>query len=181
MKTLYQKLGVRNLGDLRKAAEKHKIQSLPGFGQKSEEKILAGLGFLRGNVGRFVLGFIEPQVERLVGKLKESKLFERLEVGGSYRRRQETIGDIDILATAKNPKKAMEFFVKLPEASRVLEHGPTKSEIVLSPYGRSPEGRQKGPQVDLRIVPPGSWGAALQYFTGDKSHNIKLRKIAIEK
>lgn len=171
VKVLYGKLKIKNLADLQKAAKAHKIAVLSGFGEKSEENILASLKFHETHSGRFVLGFIFPLVENLATNLKGSGLFDKLEVGGSYRRRQETVGDIDILATAKNPKEAMEYFVKLPDMTKILEHGETKSEIRLA----------NGLQVDLRIVPKEAWGAALQYFTGDKAHNIKLRKIAIEK
>jgi DNA polymerase (family 10) len=171
VKALYQKLKIKNLKDLEKAAQAGRIRKLPGFGEKSEKLILEGLAFHKIHSGRFILGFVEPLVEKLKAELEASKLLERIVIGGSYRRRQETVHDIDILALAKKPEAAMDFFVKLPEAVQVLEHGSTRSEIVL----------ENGMQVDLRIVPEKSWGAALQYFTGDKAHNIKLRKIAINK
>lgn len=168
---LYKKLKVKNLKDLKQAVARHKLQKLKGFGKKSEENIQKALEVQTGRPARYLMGDIYPIIEALQGKLKNSGKFSRLEVGGSYRRRQETLGDIDILATAKDPAAAMEYFVRLPEASRVMDHGQTKSVIKLG----------SGIQVDLRIVPEASWGAALQYFTGDLAHNIKMRKIAIER
>ncbi|MDZ4243637.1 MAG: DNA polymerase/3'-5' exonuclease PolX, partial [Candidatus Doudnabacteria bacterium] len=171
VKTLYQKLGIRTVTDLKKAAVKHKIRDLPGFGDKSELQILAGLNFQTASSGRFTLGRVFPIVKDLVKRLKSGTVFEKLEVGGSFRRRQETVGDIDVLGTSTEPAKAMNFFVRLKDVDTVIEHGETKSEIRLS----------NGLQVDLRIVKDANWGAALQYFTGDKAHNVKLRKIAIAK
>lgn len=171
VKLLYRELGIRNLDDLEKAASTHKIRELARFGEKSEQKILASLKFYKGQPGRFLLGYIFPVVERLKKRLQDSGLFERLEVGGSYRRRQETVGDIDVLGVAKKPKDAMDFFTSLKDTRSVVAAGKTKSIIKLD----------NGIQVDLRLVPAESWGAALQYFTGNKSHNIKLRKIAIGK
>ncbi|MDP3740966.1 MAG: DNA polymerase/3'-5' exonuclease PolX, partial [bacterium] len=171
IKVLYQELGIRNQEDLKKAVRTHKIRDLQGFGEKSERKILEALKFQDSSPKRFLLGSVFSIIKNLTEVLKKSGFFDRLEPAGSFRRRQETLGDIDILATSKNPARAMDFFVKNTGAVAVLAHGSTKSEVRLS----------SGVQVDLRIVPEDSWGAALQYFTGDKSHNIKLRKIAIEK
>ncbi|MBI4050477.1 MAG: DNA polymerase/3'-5' exonuclease PolX [Candidatus Doudnabacteria bacterium] len=171
VKVLYEKLKIRTLKDLQKAVQARKLRNLSGFGQRSEERILEGLQFATAQGKRYVLGFVEPIVENLVGRLKSSGFFDRLEVGGSYRRRQETVGDIDILGIAENPKAAMDYFVHLPDATHIIAHGEDKSEIKL----------ENGIQVDLRLIRKESWGAALQYFTGNKAHNIKLRKIAIEK
>lgn len=171
IKTFYEKLKIRNLHDLEKAVEAHRIQLLQGFGEKSEKELKAALEFRKQVGKRFVLGFIEPFVDDLVQKLSGSGFYKRLEVCGSFRRREETVGDIDILALSPKPREAMANFVNFPGAESVLEYGQTKSEIRL----------KNGLQIDLRIVPDGSWGAALQYFTGNKAHNIKLRKIAIEK
>lgn len=171
IRALYEKLRVKNLDDLRRAAESNKISKLPGFGKVSEEKILASLNFAQTHAGRFLLGEVYPLASDLAQEMKDSHLFQRLEIGGSYRRMQETVGDIDILVTSKRAAPAMGFFVGLPKVAKVLQKGKTKSEIRL----------QNGVQVDLRIVERESWGAALQYFTGDKAHNVKLRKIAIGK
>ncbi len=168
---LYKRLGVRSLGDLKKAIAGHRLQKIKGFGRKSEENLSKALGTASGFEKRFLLGQIYPVVEKLRNTLETSGLFTKVMVGGSYRRRQETVGDIDILATAPVAKTAMNFFVKYRDTARVVESGETKSVIKLS----------DGIQVDLRIVPGVSWGAAAQYFTGDLAHNIKMRKIAIAK
>ena len=171
VKILYYKLQIRSIADLKRAAIKHRIRDLPGFGERSELQILTGLNFRIAGSSRFTLGQVSPIVSRLVNRLKSSDLFDKLEVGGSFRRGQETLGDIDLLATSSKPASAMDFFVRFKDAASIVEHGETKSEIRLG----------NGLQVDLRIVKSESFGAAFQYFTGDKSHNIKLRKMAIGK
>ena len=114
IKILYQKLKIKNLGDLERAIVSHKIAKLEGFGEKSEENILKSIEFLKKSGGRFVLGYILPQIEEIIGKLKKLKEVEQIEVAGSVRRTKETIGDCDILITSKNPKSVMYFFIKLP-------------------------------------------------------------------
>lgn len=171
IKLLYQKLGIENLKDLEKAAKTGKIGKLEGFGKKSEENILKGIEFAKSGGGRFLLGHIMPQVRMLETRLKEFKEVEKIEVGGSVRRRRETIGDIDFLITSSAPEKVMEFFVRQKEIARVLAQGSTKSSVQF----------KDGLQVDLRVVPKESYGAALQYFTGSKDHNVALRNIAIQK
>jgi len=170
-KLLYQKLGIRNVKDLEKAAKSHKIASLEGFGEKTEKNILEGIAFLKRSKGRFLLGEILPRVKDILEKLKSLKEVEQISEAGSVRRKKETIGDVDILITAKNPKKVMDFFVKLPGITKVWGKGATKSSIKL----------EEGLDVDLRVVGKKSFGSALQYFTGSKEHNIVLRRIAIEK
>lgn len=171
IKVLYEELKIKNLKDLEKAIESHKIDKIEGFGEKTEENIMKGLNFLKGTGGRFVLGYVLPQIDEIIKKLKELKEVEQIEVAGSVRRRKETIGDADILITSKNPGKVMDVFVSLPDVSDILVHGQTKSMIRL----------KNGLEVDLRVVEPESFGAALQYFTGDKNHNVKVRKIAQDK
>jgi len=170
-KLLYQKLGIRNVKDLEKAAKSHKIASLEGFGEKTEKNILEGIAFLKRSKGRFLLGEILPKVKDILEKLKSLKEVEQISEAGSVRRKKETIGDVDILITAKNPKKVMDFFVKLPGTTKVWGKGTTKSSIKL----------EEGLDIDLRVVGKKSFGSALQYFTGSKEHNIVLRRIAIEK
>lgn len=160
-KTLYKKFGIRNRKDLERASKKHLVSP----------KITAALEVQDPKNKRYIMGYQFGLVNRIAQTLQDSGLFKKIEVGGSFRRRQDTIGDVDILAVAKNPAKAMEFFVNLPEAAGTIEHGKSKSEVRLA----------SGMQVDLRIVPAESWGAALIYFTGDLAHNIALRKIAIDK
>jgi len=171
VKVLYEKLGVRNLKDLERAAKDHKIALLFGFGEKTEKNILEGIEFLKRSKGRFLLGEILPVVKELSEKFKKLKEVERIEPVGSIRRRKETIGDVDFLVISKNPKKVMDFFVSLPGIIKIWGKGGTKASVRMA----------EGFDMDIRVVPKRSYGAALQYFTGSKEHNITLRKIAIDK
>lgn len=171
IKTLYQKLKIKNLGELERAAKANKIAKLFGFGDKTEKNILQGIAFVKKSKGRFLLGEILPEVKLILEKLKTLKETEQISVGGSVRRMKETIGDVDILITTKDAPKVMDFFVKLPGVVKVWMKGPTKSSIRT----------EERFDVDLRVVKKKSYGSALQYFTGSKEHNIILRKIAIEK
>jgi len=170
-KILYQKLGVKNLKDLEKAAKSHKVAPLFGFGEKTEKNILQGLEFLKRDKGRFLLGQILPTARNVVEKLKNLEEVEQASLAGSVRRRKETIGDVDILVVAKDSKKIMDYFVKLDGVEKVWGKGGTKASVRM----------KEGFDMDLRVVPKESYGSALQYFTGNKDHNIITRKIAIEK
>lgn len=165
---LYKKLKVRNISDLEKAAKAHKIAGTEGFGQKTEDKILKSIEFLKKSGGRFLLGSILPQVKAIENRLKNLKEVNRVAIAGSVRRMQETIGDLDILVTSGKPEAVMNFFIKMPEVSHVYSKGGTKTMVRL----------KNGMDADLRVVPDKSFGAALQYFTGDKRHNITLRALA---
>lgn len=171
IKKLYQELGVKNIKDLEKAASSGKIKKLEGFGEKSEQKILTGIEFLKKTGGRFLLGNALSFASMIEERLKKVSGVERAVVAGSTRRRKETIGDIDILVISKKPKVVMDYFTNMPEVAHVIAAGGTKSSVKLS----------SGLNMDLRVVPPESYGAALNYFTGSKDHNVSLRKIAIEK
>lgn len=174
IRKLYKDLGVRNLKDLEKVAKAGKIRNLEGFGEKSEENILKGIEFLKRSGGRFVLGFVMPDIRKIEKRIKEFPGVKKAVVAGSIRRMKDTIGDGDILVTVsseKAAKKVMDFFVNMPEVMHVYSHGETKSAVKL----------KNGMDFDMRVVPEESFGAALQYFTGNKDHNIALRKIAIEK
>lgn len=171
VKALYQKLRVRSLKDLEHAAKAGKIRKLPHFGAKSEEKILRGIEFLRKSKGRFLLGTILPLIRTIEERLRKVPGVEQVTTAGSVRRFQETIGDIDILVTAKKPDAVMKVFTGMPEVEAVIARGPTKSAVRL----------RQGVNADVRVLPDESYGAALQYFTGDKAHNIEVRKIAIKK
>jgi len=171
IKKIYEKLGVTNLPQLEKAARGGKIRALEGFGAKSEENILKGIEFLKKSGGRFVLGFVFDELEEIRSVLLKAKGVLRVDIVGSARRMKETIGDADFLAIAKDSSSVMRAFVSLPSAVRVYAHGETKSAIRL----------KNGMDVDLRVVPKESYGAALNYFTGAKEHNIALREIAIKK
>ena len=170
-KKLYQKLGIKNLKDLEKAANSGKIAPLFGFGEKTEKNILQGLEFLKRDKGRFLIHEILPTARNVVEKLKSLKEVDQISLAGSIRRRKETIGDVDILVVSKNPGKVMDFFVGLDGVEKVWGKGGTKSSVRM----------KEGFDMDLRIVKKESYGSALQYFTGNKDHNIITRKIAIEK
>ena len=183
VKFLYQKLKIRNLNDLEKAAKNHKIASLFGFGEKSEKNILEGIAFLKRSKGRFLLGEILPEVKNILEQLKKIKEIEQISVAGSVRRMKETIGDVDILITTKNPAKIMDFFISLPGIIKVWAKGPTKSSARIHPYSKRSYdmGTKQGFDVDLRALRKKSYGSALQYFTGSKEHNIATRRIAINR
>jgi DNA polymerase (family 10) len=171
IKVLYEKLKIKNVKDLERAAKNHEIANLFGFGPKTEENILQGIEFLKRNKGRFLFSdaiAIAQNVEKTIGKIGGVK---KITIAGSLRRGKETIGDIDFLAIASNHEKVMKAFVSLPGVSKVWAQGKTKSSVRF----------KNGIDADLRIIPDKSFGSALQYFTGSKEHNIALRKIAIEK
>lgn len=171
IKVLYEKLSVRTVEDLERVAKAGKIARLPRFGKKSEEKILKGLAFVQGNGSRHRLGDMMPFISELRDALKKISEVEELVVAGSVRRWKETIGDVDILIVSSKPKPIMEKFVNLGGVKQILGKGETKSSVKMV----------NGLQVDLRIVPKNSFGAALNYFTGSKDHNVSLREIAVKK
>ncbi|MDP1629154.1 MAG: helix-hairpin-helix domain-containing protein, partial [bacterium] len=171
IKTLYQKLKIKNIDDLEKAAQQGKIRRLEHFGEKTEQNILRGIEFLRKSGGRFILGFVLPEIRQIVEMLKKLPEVEKIEIAGSIRRRKETVGDADILIVSSKPNKVMDYFINLPQVMNVYAKGETKSAVKL----------KNGMDCDLRVVPPESFGAALQYFTGNKDHNIALRIMAEKK
>lgn len=166
---LYRKLKVKNISDLKKAVESHKVRALPGFGERSEELIKKGIELLQTSRGRMLLGDALPVAESMVDKLMKSGLVERAMIAGSARRMRETVGDIDLLALSDKGSKVMDFFVGISEVSSVLVKGPTKTSVVL----------KIGINCDLRVISPDSFGAALQYFTGSKDHNVQVRTISV--
>jgi DNA polymerase (family 10) len=170
-KVLFEQLGVKTLEELEAAAKDHQIAPLFRFGEKTEQNILQAIDFLKGSKGRFLLGEILPIANQILKELQGLPEVERAHVAGSVRRRKETIGDVDFLVISTNPAKVMDFFVSLPGVVKVWGQGATKSSVRL----------KEGFDMDLRVIPPESYGAALQYFTGSKDHNIALRKIAIDK
>lgn len=171
VKVLYEKLGVRNISDLEKAATAHKIAPLFGFGSKTEKNILEGLAFLKRSKGRFLLGEILPMVNEVKEKLEKLRQVEHVDYAGSIRRMKETIGDADFLVISKSPEKVMDFFVSLPGVLKIWGKGKTKASVRM----------KEGFDMDIRVVPKNVYGAALQYFTGSKEHNVVTRKIAIDK
>jgi len=170
VKLLYKKLKVKSAGDLSKALDQGKIQKLKGFGPKIEEKMRAGLGQAEVTERRMLLNEAETQALALVAHLTAGGHVRQIEVAGSYRRRRETIGDLDILVTSDDSARVMDRFVAYGDVADVVSKGDTRSTVKL----------RGGLQVDLRAVEPAAYGAALQYFTGSKAHNVELRKIAQE-
>jgi DNA polymerase (family 10) len=168
---LYQNLGIKTIHELRKACEEHKLRDLDGFGELLEVNILRGIQVMEKTSGRALLNIAFVDGNDYLYYLKKSKKIKRLSIAGSLRRKKETIGDIDILASSESPDEVMEYFVKYPEVQRVLLKGSTKTSVIL----------KDNLQVDLRVVKDESFGAALQYFTGSKEHNVKMRSIAIKK
>jgi len=164
---LYKDLKVTNLQDLKVAAEQHRIRMLKGFGEKTEENILKGIKYLESRQGRMLLGYAYPRGKALEEHLRDMG-FELVSLGGSLRRMKETIGDIDILVGSEDTAGVSEAFVSYPQTAEVLLRGETKTSIRLA----------DGVQVDLRVVSPSSFGAALQYFTGSKEHNVAMRSLA---
>lgn len=169
IKTLWQKLGIKNLADLERAAHDGKIRVLPHMGEKSEKKILKGIEFLKISGGRKLLGAILPDVRQLEHMIRSFPETEDALVAGSVRRRRETIGDIDILVASSKPAAVMDRFLSLPLIAHVYDHGVTKTNVRI----------KNGLDADLRVVPRASWGAALNYFTGSKEHNVALRQRAL--
>lgn len=166
---LYEELGVKSLADLERAAREGRIRDVKGLGEKTEEKILRGLRERKGVEQRLLLGRALPLARDLVGRLEVTGLFRRLEPAGSVRRGKETVGDLDLLAVSDRPQEAANAFCSLPDVEEVVARGAKRSSVRLS----------DGFQVDLRIVPAAAFGAALQYFTGSKEHNIRLRERAV--
>lgn len=168
---LYEELGVDNIGKLEKAVKGHRIKGLPGMGEKSEDNILRGIELFKRRKERVLLGTALPLAEEIVGGLRQLKETSKISFAGSLRRKKETIGDIDILVTSQKPEKIMKTFTSLPQVREILAEGPTKSSVIT----------KDDIHVDVRVVEPISFGAALQYFTGSKAHNIKLRELAVKR
>ena len=168
-KALVEKLKISTLKQLEEAAKKHKIQNIEGFGEKTEEDILKGLEMKKKGSERMLLGYALPIANDIISKLKSLKEVHKISMAGSVRRMKETIGDLDILVTSSNHDKVMDFFTKMKDVKNVLAKGTTKSAVVL----------KNGLQVDVRVLDDRSFGSALNYFTGSKEHNVKLREFAI--
>jgi DNA polymerase (family 10) len=168
--SLMQELNIASVDDLEKAARSGKIQRLKGFGVKSEENILKAIESKKTVQTRFLLGEILPIIREIEDHMTRCKEVLRVEAAGSARRMKETVGDLDILVAANHNQPVVDQFVSLPRVTRVLAKGSTRSTIIVG-------GRM---QVDLRVVPPESYGSALQYFTGSKEHNVKLRALSVK-
>lgn len=171
IRVLYEKLGIKNIDELKAAAEAGKIKTLPGFSAKSEKKILEEIAKLRKRgPERVKWADAEETVNSLVPYLEEVPGVKRVVVAGSFRRKRETVGDLDILVTCTKGSPVMESFIHYPEVGEILSHGPTRSIVIL----------RSGIQVDVRVVPESSYGAALHYFTGAKNHTITIRTMAMK-
>ncbi|MEK9175305.1 MAG: DNA polymerase/3'-5' exonuclease PolX [Patescibacteria group bacterium] len=168
IRELYTELKIKNLSDLERAAKDGKLQTLPGFGKKLEAKILKGIEFQKTSSGRIPLGEALPLARSIIVRLEEKKLAEKIILAGSCARWKETVGDIDIIAVSSRPREIMNFFASLQEVKDVLIKGDTKTSVRL----------KIGIDADIRVVPKKSLGATIQYFVGNKSHNIALRTIA---
>lgn len=170
-KILYKKLNIKSIKELAEAAEHHKLQKIRSFKQKTEENILKGIKILRTTKERTPIREVLPIANAILKKLKGMKGVKHAYVGGSVRRKEPTIGDLDFLVTTKNHTAVIETFTKMLQVKEVLAKGETKAMVRL----------KNGMQSDLRVVPEESFAAALQYFTGNKDHNVKIRLIAIKK
>ena len=170
-KVLYEKLDIQDIVMLERMAHAGKIRELPGMGEKTEENILAGIDIVKKGRERLDLKTAMDIAEGFVSELEKIKEVKKADAAGSLRRMKETVRDIDILVSSKEPGKAMDAFTALDGVKDVLAKGPAKSSIRTN----------DNIQVDVRIVEAESYGAALMYFTGSKEHNIKLRQVAIKK
>ncbi|TET99235.1 MAG: DNA polymerase/3'-5' exonuclease PolX [Candidatus Stahlbacteria bacterium] len=172
---LHKELGVENLDDLKKVIEDGSFQKLEGLGDKSAKKIIENIKVYEERMGkehRFLIGEVMATVDQIVKKLKEVDSVSRVAPAGSYRRVKETVGDLDILVESNDNRKVMKKFTAFSEVKKVLESGETKTSIVV-------EGLDI--QMDLRVVPKESFGAALMYFTGSKDHNVRIRSLALKR
>ncbi|HEX7629730.1 MAG TPA: DNA polymerase/3'-5' exonuclease PolX [Candidatus Methylomirabilis sp.] len=167
-KLLYEQVGVDSVEKLEELAKEHKLAGVPGIQAKTEENILKGIAVWRGGRERTPLGAALTLAETILETLRDLEEVDQISTAGSLRRMKETVKDIDILVTSKMPARIMEVFVGLPNAAEVLAHGETKSSLRL----------RESIQVDLRVVEPDCFGVALQYFTGSKQHNIRVRELA---
>ncbi len=168
---IYKNLKITTLKDLQQAAQEGKLRGLDGFGELTEQNIIRGIQLLEKTSGRALLNVAYTDGFNYLKYLEKCKDIEKVDVAGSLRRMKETIGDVDILASSSNPDKVMDCFVAFSEVQQILSKGSTKSSVLL----------KDNIQVDLRVVEPKSYGAALQYFTGSKEHNVTLRGYAIKK
>lgn len=167
---VFKKLNIRSIMELKKACKNGELRDLDGFGELTEKNILRGIRMKEKTSGRVLLNVAYEDGNSYLNYMKECKKIIRLDLAGSLRRRKETIGDLDILASSDDPDKVMDYFVDYKEVKRVLLKGKTKTSVILN----------DDLQVDLRVVSDESFGAALQYFTGSKEHNVKMRSIAIK-
>jgi DNA polymerase (family X) len=171
VKTLHERLGIKDLSELEKAAKEGKIHILPGFSYKKEESILRKIQSFKKGRSRYLLGDIYPIVKQIEVRLSNLRGVKKAIAVGSFRRMKETVGDIDYLVSSDTPEIVMDYFASMPEVDEVIGKGPSKTFVKLN----------NGMDADLLVVPKESFGSALQYFTGNKEHGVALRKIAISR
>lgn len=171
IKVLWEKLKVKSISDLKKAAQNHQIQKISGFGPKKEKEILQSIEFYQKHKDRFLLGEMLPLLENINLQLQKIPIVKRAVICGSVRRMKETIGDADFLVQTNKPKEVMDFFISMPEVTHIYSRGKSKLFVRL----------ENGLDADLQVTSDESFGAALVYFTGNKFHNVQLRNIAKKK
>src|SRR6184192_1974807 len=170
-RTIYDGLKITTIEELEEAATEHRLQQLPKIQAKTEENILKSIAALKQRTGRSLLHEARAAANEMVAYLRAATGAERISIAGSLRRYRETMGDVDIVVASESAAPIMEAFVRGPTVERILAQGETKSSVVVS----------RGLQIDLRVVPPASYGAALLYFTGSKEHNVRLRGLALRR
>src|SRR5258708_2971611 len=172
---LYTDLGISSVDELAESIEEGKLRDLKGFGARSEEKISKGIEFMRGIDTRGPVNVAAEIADRIAALIRAVSGCERCEYAGSLRRFRETVGDIDILAAAGDSGPLMQALVDMPQVTSVIARGQTKTSVRVS---TDHAGHGSSIQVDLRVIPAESWGAALQYFTGSQAHNVTTPQIA---
>jgi len=174
---LWQQLGITDLDTLEKAARSGRLRRLKGFGEKTEDKIVRGIQLLREGQARALIWDAAAVAEKVLAYLRANSPVERVEAAGSFRRSRETVGDIDILAVARDREAVRRAFTAMPDVREVIAAGETKATVLMNYLGYIDD-EERVLQIDLRILDAESWGAGLQYFTGSKDHNIHLRTMA---
>ena len=172
----WKELNITTVEALEEAAQAGQLQTLPGMGAKSEKKVLNGIELLKRRTGRALLGTVWPLAQEVLDALRQVPGVVQATPAGSLRRMRETVGDLDLLVASDDPEPVMACFRELSQVAEVLLSGPTKTSCNL----RLPR-THEGFQVDLRVLGPGRWGTALQYFTGSQAHNIRLRGLALDR
>lgn len=171
IQVIYKKLKIKNADDLQLAIAKGRLRKLSGFGEKTEQRILQGIAQLANAQQRIPLASAFHAVKIITHYLRRINSAKQIECAGSFRRRKETVGDLDIVVTSAEGEKIIDYFVRFEQVKEIISQGITRSTVRL----------HSGIQVDLRVVPKESYGAALLYFTGSKDHNIAIRKLALKK
>jgi DNA polymerase (family 10) len=168
---LHQELGVLDLASLRDACQRGAVAAIKGFGEKTQQSILQNMDIVEKASKRLAIDVADALVTRLRAHFQECPAINQIEFAGSYRRCKETVGDLDILVTSDSPTAVMDRFAEFPAIQEILARGETKMSVRISDAF----------QIDMRVVEPDAWGAALQYFTGSKEHNVHVRSLAKSK